>query len=180
MFNNILIKKCQNGCKESFNELIKFYYPFVLKFLLKLTSNKDIAEDLVQETFIKIINNIDKFNINGKASFNTYLITIAKNTYIDYLRKIHKELQEIDIESIPDKNNFENNYFKTENYNLILEKIENLPLVQKEAIKLKYLEGYTLEEIARIQNVESKTIKSRLFEGRKKLKDDLKGMDIYE
>lgn len=172
--DNRLIKKCQNGNKKAFNELIEFYYPFVFKFLLKLTSNKSITEDLTQETFVKLINNIEKFNVKGKASFNTYLITIAKNTYIDYLRCMNKELQEIHIESIP------SNHFKNESYDFVLEKIENLPLVQKEAIKLKYLEGYTLQEIAKIQQVESKTVKSRLFEARKKLKEYLKGYDIYE
>lgn len=175
-----LIKKCQNGNKESFNELVKFYYPFVLKFLMKLVCNKNITEDLVQETFIKIIKNIDNFDINGKASFNTYLISIAKHTYIDYLRKNNKELQEIDIEKIPDKTDSYKKYFINENYNLMLEKIENLPLYQKEAIKLKYIEGYTLKEIAKIQKVESKTVKSRLFEGRKKLKENMKEVDINE
>lgn len=175
-----LIKKCQKGEKEAFNELIMFYYPFILKFLTKLTRNKSISEDLVQETFIKPIKNIDKFNIKGKASFSTYLVTIAKNCYIDYLRRNNKELQEIDINNMPDKVSIENDYFRAENYDFILEKINDLPFVQKEAIKLKYLEGYTLDEIAKVQKVESKTIKSRLFEARKKLKEDLKGYDIYE
>lgn len=175
-----LIKKCQKGEKEAFNELITFYYPFILKFLNKLTRNKSISEDLVQETFIKLIKNIDKFNIKGKASFSTYLVTIAKNCYIDYLRRNNKELQEIDINNMPDKVSIENDYFRAENYDFILEKINDLPFVQKEAIKLKYLEGYTLDEIAKVQKVESKTIKSRLFEAKKKLKEDLKGYDIYE
>lgn len=175
-----LIKKCQNGDKESFNELIKYYYPIIYKFLIKLTTNKDVTDDLVQETFIKLINKIDKYDINGKASFGTYLITIAKNTYIDYLRKIKKELQEIDIEQIPDNINFEVSYSKKDNYDLLLKEIEKLPINQKEAIKLKYLEGYSLEEIATLQKVESKTIKSRLFEARKKLKRILKGSDIYD
>lgn len=175
-----LIKKSQNGDQESFNELIKFYYPFVLKFLSKLVSNKDITSDLVQEVFIKLIKNIEKFDINGKASFNTYLIAIAKNTYIDYIRKNNKELQELDIETLPSKINIDIDYLKKEEYTYVLEKIDNLPLLQKEVIKLKYLEGYTLEEIAKIQKVESKTIKSRLFEARKKLREELKGSDIYE
>lgn len=174
------IKKCQKGNKEAFNELIAFYYPFVFKFLRKLTMNKDVAEDLVQDVFIKLIHHIDSFDIKGKATFKTYLITIAKNTYLDELRRKNKEFQEIDINTIPDKTNFEEKYFQTEDYHFILEKIEKLPLVQREAIKLKYLEGYTLKEIADVQKVESKTIKSRLFEGRKKLKEELKGSDINE
>lgn len=73
-----VLKQCQNGDKQVFNELITFYYPFVSKFLLKITCNKEIAEDIAQETFIKLIKNIDRFNIKGKASFSTYLMNIAK------------------------------------------------------------------------------------------------------
>lgn len=178
--NENLIKKCQKGDKQAFNELVKLYYPFVLGFLLKLIHNKETTEDLVQETFIKVIKNIDKFDFTKKVTFNTYLITIAKNTYIDYIRSNNKELQEIDIDNVSDKISSEDKYLKAENYNLLLEQIENLPLIQKEAIKLKYLEGYTIEEIAKIQKTTKKTIKSRLFEGRKKLKEKLKGIDIYE
>ena len=81
-----VLKQCQNGNKQAFNELITFYYPFLFKFLLKITNRNDVTEDLVQETFLKLINNIDKFNTKGKAKFSTYLITIARNNYIDYLK----------------------------------------------------------------------------------------------
>lgn len=180
MNDNKLIKQCQKGNKEAFNELIKIYYPYLFKFLLKLTSKKEIAEDLVQETFIKIINNIEQFNVHSKTSFSTYLLTIAKHTYIDYLRKNNKELADIDINTLPDQKDFTSTISSHENYQTLLEKIDHLPSLQKEAIKLKYLEGYTLEETAKKQQVSSKTIKSRLFEARKKLKEKLKGTDLYE
>lgn len=175
-----VLKRCQNGDKEAFNELITFYYPFVSKFLFKITCNKKTTEDIVQETFIKLIRNIDKFNIKGKAKFSTYLMTIARNCYLDYLRKNNKELQYIDINEFSDKLSIEYDYLKNDDYNSILKEINKLPNIQKEVIKLKYIEGYTLKEIAKIQNTTSKTIKSRLFEGRKKLKDKLKRSDLYE
>ncbi len=175
-----LIKKCQKGNKEAFNELISLYYPYIFKFLIKLTRNKELTEDLVQNTFMKMIVNIENYNTKSNALFSTYLITIAKNTYIDYLRKNNKELQELDIDSYSDKISSEYSWFKNNDYNFVMEKINELPIVQKEAIKLKYLEGYTLKEIAKIQKVESKTIKSRLFEGKRKLKEEMKGYDLYE
>lgn len=177
---NKLIKKCQNGNKAAFNELITFYYPFIFKFIMKLTNNKDTTDDIVQETFIKMIKNIDKFDLKGKATFSTYLIKIAKNTYIDFIRKKSHELQEIDIDNLEDNLSNEYSYMIHEDYNTLVEKINGLPHDQKEAIKLKYLEGYTLEEISRIQKVPPKTIKSRLFEGRKKLKENMKEGKIYE
>lgn len=174
-----LIRECQKGNKEAFNELITFYYPYVYKFLLKLTGNPALAEDLLQDTFIKLIKNIDKYQISGKASFSTYLITIAKNNYLDYIKKENKIFEELDVNMVS-TSSLEEDYLLIEDYNLLLKEINKLPPGEREAIKLKYLEGYTLKEIAAIEKVESKTIKSRLYEGRKKLKEHLKGMNIYE
>jgi len=85
-----LIYRCQNGDKATFQELISKYHPYVFKFLIKATENKQLAEDLTQEVFIKVIRNIDKFDVDGKAKFSTYASTVAKNCYIDYLRKEKK------------------------------------------------------------------------------------------
>lgn len=151
------MKQCQKGNKQAFNELITFYYPFVSKFLLKITGKSDITEDLVQETFIKLIKNIDKFDIKGKATFSTYLMTIARNCYLDYLKKYNKELKDVDINDFSNDVSSEYDYLKKEDYNTLLKEINKLPKLQKEVIKLKYLEGYTLEEIAKIQNTTSRS-----------------------
>lgn len=180
MVNKSLIKRCQSGDKEAFNDLVRFYYPFTLKFLWKLTGKQELSEDLTQETFIKVIKNIECFKLSGKASFSTYLLTIAKNTYFDYLRKNNKENSMVNIDDILEQRGLRDEYFQENDYEVLLTKIEELPQEQREAIKLKYLEGYTLEEIANKEKVASKTIKSRLFEGRKKLKAILKGLGIYE
>ena len=97
-----------------------------------------------------------------------------------HLKKHNKELQNIDINNISNNISSEYDYFKNEDYNQLLKEIDKLPKLQREVIKLKYLEGYTLDEIAKIQNTNSNTIKSRLFESRKKLKDKLKGSGLYE
>lgn len=173
-----LIESCQKGNKKSFNELITYYYPFVLKYLLKITHNKELSEDLVQETFLKMIKNMDSYNISS-SSFSTYLISIAKHSYIDYLRT-NKEKSQEDIDAYTNKISSEEIYFKNENYNYLMNEINKLPKNQKEAIILKYIKGYNLEDIALYQKVNSKTIKSRLFEARKKLKKLMKGYDIYE
>ena len=87
MENEKLICKCQQEDKQAFQSLISKYHPFVYKFLIRLTEDKTLAEDLTQDTFVKIIRGIDRFDIHGKAKFSTYIIVIAKNCYIDNLRK---------------------------------------------------------------------------------------------
>lgn len=169
-----VIKQCQQGNKDAFNELITFYYPFILKFLVKLINNEDLAKDVLQETFLKLIKNIDKYEIKGKASFSTYLITIAKNCYLDYIKKNKNYNDVIDIESVSDSNYFVDEIIKKTDLDIVLSKIEHLPTEQRIAMKLKYLEGYTLKEIADLQKTKPETIKSRLHEAKKKLKNELK------
>ena len=103
-----IIKRCQNGDKSAFDELIRAFYPYVTKYLLKLTHDESLTEDLTQEVFIKIIRVIDEYRINGKASFATYVITTAKNCYIDYIRK-----NKAFLEDIPDETPGADNVEKT-------------------------------------------------------------------
>lgn len=82
-----IIRRCQNGDKSAFDELIRTFYPYVTKYLLKLTHDENLTEDLTQEVFLKVIRTIEEYRTDGRASFATYVITIAKNTFIDYTRR---------------------------------------------------------------------------------------------
>ncbi len=169
-----LILECQKGEKKAFNELIEHYYPYVSKFLIKSTGNQEISQDLVQETFLKLIVNIDKFDIKGKATFSTYLMKIAKNCYLDYLKKNKKISSEIDIDSISDSGIIESEITDENELNILLVEIDKLPFEQAQAIKMKYLEEYSLKEIADKMGTEAKTIKSRIHEGKKKLEKKMR------
>lgn len=174
-----LIQACQKGEKQAFNELITFYYPYVSKFLRKLTMDEVIVDDLVQDTFIKLIRGIDKFDVHGKAAFATYLMAIAKNCYLDYLRKNRgSPLLSLEDQDIEDPFKVEDKVLNMLEYNQLMKEIENLPWEQGQAIKLKYVEELTLQEIAEIFHTQPKTIKSRIHEGTIKLRKILnKGGD---
>lgn len=90
-----LIKKCQRGDRQAFDDLIRLYYDYIFGFLLKSTMDKDLTEDLTQETFLKMIRNIERFDPDGRVGFGTWLVTIAKNSYIDHLRRNHIFLENI-------------------------------------------------------------------------------------
>lgn len=181
MEENNLIKKCQRGDKEAFQKLISQYHPIVHKFLVKITNHEQTAEDLTQETFLKIIRNIEKFDIEGKAKFSTYVITIAKNAYIDYLRREKRAIQNTPI---PENLNIEDVHIQVEETVVnklygqsILENLEGLSEEQKIAIKLKYIEGLTLKEIGDQLNLETKTVKSRIHNGIVRLRKQLEKGD---
>ncbi|MDT8715721.1 RNA polymerase sigma factor [Clostridium sp. 19966] len=174
-----LIKRCQSGDKDAFQKLITRYHPYVYKFLMKICQDENIAEDLVQETFMKIIRSIEKFDVHGKSKFSTYIITVCRNCYIDYYRKNKKLLRNIPI----DENlkiqcsNLEELIITKVTAENIEKELEKLPEEQKIAIRMKYIEGMTLKEIGKELELESKTIKSRIHHGIIKLRKVFEGDD---
>ena len=174
MSDKNLILASQNGEKQAFNNLIILYYPYVSKFLLKLTANETLSEDLTQDTFLKLIRSIDRFDIYGKATFATYLMTIAKNCYIDYLRKNKNIIVSIGEMEIAEPFILENKILDGLEIEEVLKIIDDLPWEQAQAIKLKYLEQLTLREIAEKLFTQPKTIKSRIHAGMVKLRKGLK------
>jgi len=181
MEHSVLIKRCQVGDKEAFQELISKYHPFIYKFLIRLTKDEESAEDLTQETFIKIIRNIDKFDINGKAKFSTYLVTVSKNCYIDYLRKTQKYVMtnplEESFQAEDHKFNLEKNVIDKMDSLDVLEVMKQLPDNQRIVIEMKYIEDLTLKEIGDALNLETKTVKSRIHNGITKLRSMLRKGD---
>lgn len=179
MRDDKLIKRCQRGEKEAFEELIKVYHPYVYGFLLKNIEDKELTEDLTQDTFLKIIRNIDKFDIEGKANFSTYIITVARNCYIDYLRKYKNVRLNVSLEDIDytlDENIEEVVIDRIESKE-VLDKLKDLPEEQQIAIRLKYIQGLTLKEIGQVLHAEPKTIKSRIHNGIAKLRKLFKEED---
>ena len=173
MNEKTLIKKCQRGDREAFDALIRQYYDYVYGFLLKTTADETLTEDLTQETFLKMIRTIEAFDTGGRAGFGTWLITIAKNSYIDHLRRNRIYLE--DIESLPleDERNMADEVERKLQYEQLLEELETLPPEQALAIRLKYVEDMTLAEISERVGVQPKTIKSRIHDGTAKLRKRL-------
>lgn len=170
MNEKALIKRCQKGEKNAFDELIRLFYPYVSGFLLKTCGDSALSEDLTQDTFLKMIRSIEKYNRDGSASFGTWLVTIAKNCYLDYLRRNRIHFEDIEKLPIADKSDISEEICKKLQYEEALQAIESLPAEQRIAIRLKYEEQMTLAEIAERFGVPPKTIKSRIHDGTVKLR----------
>lgn len=173
MNEKALIKKCRCGDRQAFDALIRLYYDYVSGFLLKTTADESLAEDLTQETFLKMIRNIEKFDPGGSAAFGTWLITIAKNCYIDHLRRNRVALEDIEALPIEAEQSVADEVERKLEYERVLRAMETLPPEQALAIRLKYVEDLTLAQIAERFGVQPKTIKSRIHDGTVKLRKKL-------
>lgn len=170
-----MILSAQKGEKEAFQSLIALYYPYVSKFLLKLCGDQALSEDLTQDTFLKLVRGIDKFDIHGKAAFSTWVMTIAKNCYFDHLRRNRQALYSLEEQEAFSGSNVQDEVLDRLQMEEALKALEQLPPEQAAAIRLKYLEQQTLQEIAQQLCCEPKTVKSRIHNGVMKLRKMLKG-----
>jgi len=156
----------------------------LFKYALKIVSNTDDAQDLVQETYYKAFKNYHQFEIgtNSKA----WMFMILKNTFINNYRKIKREPAKVDYDEIEDI--YENiKSDRTRNNNLDLDFYQNLldddlsnalkklPEKMKVVFLLCDLEGYAYEEISGMINIPIGTVRSRLHRARKILQDELFG-----
>lgn len=169
-----LIRQAQNGGKQAFSELIAFYYPYVSKFLLGLSRDEQLTQDLTQETFVRLIRGIERFQLDGDARFSTYVLTISKRLYIDYLRRERQVFVDFDTQiNLPSGCNVEEMAMTRLEARRAFDLLSTLPEPQAQAIRLKYLEQMTLEEIALRLGSSTGTVKSRIHNGMVKLREKM-------
>lgn len=135
--------------RSEFEKIYQIYFRNVYSYLLKLCKNEHLAEELASETFFKAMKAIDKFR--GNCDINTWLITIAKNSYYSYLKR-NKSVVRLDqiVEMRDDKVDIENQMIKME-YSLEIHKIiHQLEEPYKEVFSLRILGELSFKQIAEI------------------------------
>lgn len=170
MEDSELIERCKNGDKSAFQELLSKYNLYIYKYILKISKDSFLAEDLKQEVLIKIINNIQKFDIAGKGKFSSYIIAMSKNCYLDYLRKQKQSMYQVSIEDNIMGERIEDTIINNIYLKEVVRSLNDLPENQKILISMKYLQGFTIKEISEKLDVETGTIKSRIHNGICKLR----------
>lgn len=159
-------------------ELMNEYGNGVLKLIFSYVHQQDIAEDLAQEVFVKVYQKIDQFE--QRASLKTWLYRIAINSSKDYLKSWHtKNVQTSEegnmIEHMVDLRTPESNLIERTEEEELVTKVLSLPLMYKEVIYLYYYEEYSIQEISELLQINKNTVKTRLFQARKKLKQSFVG-----
>ena len=130
----------------------------------KIIRDPHLAEDAVQEALVRIFKNAGSFKGESKAS--TWLYRVITNSCIDLLRKVEKYSTESNIDFISSDEIPEISSPPTINNEDLYEALEQLPKDQKIAITLVNIEGYSVEEAAKIMEISPGTVKSRCARGR--------------
>ena len=128
-----------------------------------------VAEDLTQEVFLRLVRTLSQYRPTGK--FSNYIFTIAVNTANDFFRKNKRFIyEENDLMGIDAGINIEEIFVKQEQFTYLKEALNKLPDMQKDAILLRYFHNMKIKDIAKITGTNQSTVKSRISQGLGKLK----------
>ena len=184
----VLVEQCQDGDNAAMERLILRYQDRIYNVILKICANPDDAAELTQETFVKVIENIGKFE--GRSGFYTWTFRIALNLTLSYckrsvklgLRSLHSAEDEYDgqtklqlkdvlsDDSLPDPAVVAQN---KELCDIVLKTLMQLDEDQRAVIVLRDIEGMNYAQIAGVLEIELGTVKSRLSRARNYLREIL-------
>ncbi len=183
-----LMLSCQKGKYEALEELYRRYHRPMLMFIMRLIQNREMAEDLVQETFLRVYNNRDTWQPRSK--FTSWLYRIARNLCIDEKRRywnrhVHMDSQMnsvVDpdgvysfVERVEDKGgDARETYASKIDEDTIKSAINQLSDEQREVIVLNKYQGLSYIEIAEILGSTPESIKQRAYRAHLKLRQILR------
>jgi len=168
-----VIRLCLHEDQNAFTEIVSRYKNLVYSVVLKMLSNPEDANDMAQEIFIKVYNNLERYSPDYKLS--TWIMRIATNHVIDYKRKKRSETVPLeDFETVLGAYETpESQYIKNEHSQTINGLVTNLPDIYKIPIVLFHQQGLSYQEISEIVQEPLSKVKNRIFRGRRMLKDSL-------
>lgn len=154
--------------KNKFETIYYKYRNVLYCYAVKILSNRADAEDVLQETFIKVAKNIKTVNNTDERETNSYLAVILRNTAYDFLRKKSK-LSEIDIERVKEipGDDFIESLASDIQYDKIVGVIKNIPSPYSEVLYLHYVRDLSVKQTANLLNRKSETVKMQLVRGKR-------------
>ena len=162
------------GDNDGFIEIIRDYKDGLILYLNGYVHDIHDAEDLMEDTFVKIYAKRPVFS--PKYSFKTWLYTIGRNAAIDYLRKERKKyIRSMDelSEIVADKTQLEYEYLKKEEKIYLFEAMEKLKSDYRQTLYLKYLEGLSNDDIGKIMGKTRRQVENLLYRGKQALRNIL-------
>ena len=163
---NNLCKRARKADKDAACELLRIHYADIYSYLRRLCGSNHDAEDLTQQTFLKVWSSLDSFT--GRSKFSTWLYRIAHNTYIDFRRANAGSNRNrcdqwwaecIDKNASPFVNLAEHQLTQW-----LYEAVDQLDDDKKHVVHLHYYQGLSIRETAKVLDIATSTVKYRLRE----------------
>jgi RNA polymerase sigma-70 factor (ECF subfamily) len=168
--DDLLVQSILQGNRTAFRVLVERYQHLVFSIALRITNNRQEAEEVAQDVFLKVYNNLHGFK--GESKFSSWLYRIAYNTALTRIRNkkpVHQPVQHATTAAATVVNEGEHVFMRAD-----LDKtIALLEPDEAVIITLYYFAGNSVDEIASVLNIEPNAAKVRLFRARKKLRENI-------
>ena len=172
-----IIERTLAGDTRIFSELVKRYQNFVFTITLRYTPNREDAEEIAQDAFIKAFKSLGSFR--GDSKFSTWLFTITTTSCLSFLRKKKLDIRSLDNEKVMavvenQDSGFNANQMETKSrQTMVNEAIQLLSPDDANILTLFYKGEQSLEEISVVMGIEANAVKVRLHRARARLKDKM-------
>ena len=159
-----------NGDDDGIVDVIRDYKDGLILYINGITGDISLAEDIMEETFFKIVTKKPKYS--AKSSFKTWLYAIGRNTAIDYLRKSNRELSISDTQ-LEDEQFLEENYLRAEQKITLHRALSRLVSEYRQVLYLSFFEGLSNDEAAKVMHKSKRQIENLLYRAKKSLRSEL-------
>ncbi len=171
-----LVARTRGGHREAFSELVRRHHERIFQTVYALVGNRDDADDLVQDVFLKAYCSLSSFQ--GQSQFYTWLYRIGVNCCLDWMKSRNRRknlLQEKTERHEPEKafshpEASDRRVLRRELQEILEEALATLPPEYRSAVVLREIDGLSYDEIASVLGCSDGTVKSRLFRARARLR----------
>ncbi len=173
----LVINRILKGDQTAFSILVRKYQDYVFTLVLRFTTNREDAEEIAQDVFVKAYRSLADFR--GDAKFSTWLFTITRTTCLSFLRKKKLDTVSLDNERTGlqvenQESGFSANGIEQKSKHTMLKNaISMLSTDDAQVLNLFYQGDQSLEEIGKIMRLDPNTVKVKLYRARQRLKDKM-------
>ncbi len=177
-----LIQLAAKGDRDAAEAFIRAHQPSLYAYLLRICGRPEVAEDIVQEAFVRVLTNLDRFDIRFR--FSTWLFTIAKRLYVNSCQR-HKPAYDTDVVSGwqgkgagPEQPTIDHEVGDNSR-DALNAALATLPPEQREVVVLFHQQDWPIALIAQHMSMPEGTVKSHLHRGRRKLRRALEASETH-
>jgi RNA polymerase sigma-70 factor (ECF subfamily) len=163
-----ILRKAQRGDERAFAIIVRTYERPVYNYILRLIGNRDLAEDLTQEVFLRVYQGLPGFSLRSR--FTTWLFQVTKNRVLDEMRALERRPRSVAIlDDMPGLDVVDQPFERTETIDAVWRAVEELNVDLKMALLLRDVVGFSYAEIADSLEITLATVKWRIYKAREEV-----------
>jgi RNA polymerase sigma-70 factor (ECF subfamily) len=163
-----VLRKAQRGDERAFSLIVRAYEVPVYNYVLRLVSDRSLAEDLTQEVFLRVYQGLPNFSLRSK--FTTWLFQVTKNRVLDELRAVERRPRAtVALDDVPPLEVLDAPFERLETIDAVWRAVTNLNVDLKMALLLRDVVGMSYTEIADALEITLATVKWRIYKAREEV-----------